>query len=69
MNFKIRKLTKFLGCTVYNCVWYFTESNHHGTRCAGEISAIPNDVCGVGVAYGAQISGIYYYRGKLIYNV
>ncbi|XP_006821631.1 proprotein convertase subtilisin/kexin type 7-like [Saccoglossus kowalevskii] len=32
--------------------------NHHGTRCAGEIAAVPNTVCGVGVAYGAKVSGI-----------
>ncbi|KAK3581011.1 hypothetical protein CHS0354_013905 [Potamilus streckersoni] len=34
------------------------ESNHHGTRCAGEIAAVPNNVCGVGVAYGSKVSGI-----------
>ena len=32
-------------------------TNHHGTRCAGEIAAVPNDVCGVGVAFGAKVSG------------
>ncbi|KAL4229144.1 Proprotein convertase subtilisin/kexin type 7 [Mactra antiquata] len=41
------------------------EKNHHGTRCAGEISAIPNNVCGVGVAYGAQISGLRLLDGPL----
>jgi kexin len=30
----------------------------HGTRCAGEISAVRNNVCGVGVAYDGQVSGI-----------
>ncbi|CAI7571386.1 unnamed protein product [Penicillium glandicola] len=30
----------------------------HGTRCCGEIAAAKNDVCGVGVAYDSQISGI-----------
>jgi kexin len=30
----------------------------HGTRCAGEIAAVKNDVCGVGMAYDGQISGI-----------
>ncbi|KAG0152173.1 hypothetical protein CROQUDRAFT_56154 [Cronartium quercuum f. sp. fusiforme G11] len=30
----------------------------HGTRCAGEIAAIKNDVCGVGVAYDAKVAGI-----------
>ncbi|XP_077985620.1 proprotein convertase subtilisin/kexin type 7-like [Glandiceps talaboti] len=32
--------------------------NHHGTRCAGEIAAVRNSVCGVGVAFNAEISGI-----------
>lgn len=32
--------------------------DHHGTRCAGEIAAVRNDVCGVGVAYDAKISGL-----------
>lgn len=30
----------------------------HGTRCAGQIAAKPNDVCGVGIAYKAKVSGI-----------
>lgn len=30
----------------------------HGTRCAGEIAAIRNDVCGVGVAFDAKVAGI-----------
>ncbi|RXG59176.1 Proprotein convertase subtilisin/kexin type 7 [Armadillidium vulgare] len=34
------------------------EKNEHGTRCAGEIAAVTNHVCGVGVAYRANISGI-----------
>ena len=34
-----------------------TGKNHHGTRCAGEISAVANDYCGVGVAYQSKISG------------
>jgi len=29
----------------------------HGTRCAGEIAAVPNSVCGVGVAYRAKVAG------------
>ena len=31
--------------------------NRHGTRCAGEIAAVANDKCAVGVAFNAQISG------------
>jgi kexin len=30
----------------------------HGTRCAGEIAAARNDVCGVGVAYDSRIAGV-----------
>ena len=30
----------------------------HGTRCAGEIAAVRNNVCGVGVAYDAKIAGL-----------
>jgi kexin len=30
----------------------------HGTRCAGEIAAARNDVCGVGMAYDSKIAGI-----------
>ncbi|KAI9366796.1 peptidase S8/S53 domain-containing protein [Zopfochytrium polystomum] len=33
-------------------------SDIHGTRCAGQIAAAPNTVCGVGVAFGAKISGL-----------
>ncbi|KAJ2716839.1 pheromone processing endoprotease [Coemansia spiralis] len=34
------------------------EDDYHGTRCAGQIAAARNDVCGVGVAYGAKVAGI-----------
>ena len=34
------------------------SDDHHGTRCAGEIAAVRNGVCGVGVAYTAKIGGI-----------
>ena len=45
-----------------NCVCLLlTElSRHssHGTRCAGEVAAVANNsVCGVGVAYDANIGG------------
>lgn len=42
------------------------DTNHHGTRCAGEIAAVANNgVCGVGVAYEAQISGIRILDGPM----
>ncbi|KAA8575311.1 hypothetical protein EYC84_004486 [Monilinia fructicola] len=34
------------------------DDDRHGTRCAGEVSAVKNDVCGVGVAYDSKIAGI-----------
>lgn len=34
------------------------SDDRHGTRCAGEVAAVPNDVCGVGVAYGSQVAGV-----------
>lgn len=30
----------------------------HGTRCAGEVAAAKNDVCGVGMAYDSKVSGL-----------
>jgi len=36
-----------------------TDSNRHGTRCAGEVSASANNsVCAVGVAYNSKIGGV-----------
>ncbi|KFA65127.1 hypothetical protein S40285_07142 [Stachybotrys chlorohalonatus IBT 40285] len=34
------------------------NDDKHGTRCAGEVSAVRNDVCGIGVAYDSKIAGI-----------
>jgi len=34
------------------------SDDRHGTRCAGEVSAVRNNVCGVGVAYDSRIAGI-----------
>ncbi|KAJ3386568.1 pheromone processing endoprotease [Entophlyctis sp. JEL0112] len=33
-------------------------ADRHGTRCAGEVAAVRNGVCGVGVAYHAQVSAV-----------
>ncbi|XP_067910104.1 LOW QUALITY PROTEIN: proprotein convertase subtilisin/kexin type 7-like [Heterodontus francisci] len=41
------------------------SDNHHGTRCAGEIAAAPNNFCAVGVAYGSRIAGIRVLDGPL----
>ncbi|KAI8883750.1 hypothetical protein K501DRAFT_183727 [Backusella circina FSU 941] len=37
----------------------------HGTRCAGQIAAVKNDVCGVGIAYDAKVSGVRILSGDL----
>lgn len=34
------------------------SDDNHGTRCAGEVAAARNDICGVGVAYDSRIAGI-----------
>ena len=34
------------------------SDDRHGTRCAGEIAAVRNSVCGVGVAYDSKVAGI-----------
>lgn len=34
------------------------NDNKHGTRCAGEVAAVPNAVCGIGIAYGSKFSAI-----------
>ncbi|XP_072049792.1 proprotein convertase subtilisin/kexin type 7-like [Amphiura filiformis] len=39
--------------------------NRHGTRCAGEIAAVPNNKCAVGVAYGAKVSGVRLLDGPM----
>lgn len=41
------------------------DDDKHGTRCAGEVAAAKNDVCGVGVAYDAKIAGIRILSGEL----
>lgn len=34
------------------------SDDYHGTRCAGEIAAVKNKACGIGVAYNAKVAGI-----------
>ena len=34
------------------------SDDKHGTRCAGEVAAVRNNVCGVGVAYDGKIAGV-----------
>ncbi|KAI8390318.1 peptidase S8/S53 domain-containing protein [Blakeslea trispora] len=37
----------------------------HGTRCAGQIAAVKNDACGVGIAYEAKVAGVRILSGEL----
>lgn len=39
--------------------------DHHGTRCAGQIAAVKNDVCGVGVAYDSKVAGVRILSGPI----
>ncbi|CAO1634509.1 unnamed protein product [Parajaminaea phylloscopi] len=41
------------------------SDDQHGTRCAGEIAAVKNDVCGVGVAHNAHVSGLRILSGPI----
>lgn len=41
------------------------SDDRHGTRCAGEIAAGRNDICGVGLAYDAKISGVRILSGEI----
>jgi kexin len=41
------------------------DDDNHGTRCAGEVAAARNDICGVGVAYDAKIAGIRILSGEI----
>ncbi|KAI7882315.1 serine endoprotease Kex1 [Mucor mucedo] len=41
------------------------QDDTHGTRCAGEIAAVKNDICGLGVAYEAKVSGIRILSGEI----
>lgn len=41
------------------------DDDKHGTRCAGEIAAVRNNVCGVGVAYDSRVSGVRILSGEI----
>ncbi|KAH9479765.1 Protease KEX1 [Psilocybe cubensis] len=42
-----------------------TELDHHGTRCAGQVAARRNDVCGVGIAYDAKAAAVRILGGPI----
>ncbi|KAI0263376.1 peptidase S8/S53 domain-containing protein [Gloeopeniophorella convolvens] len=39
--------------------------DHHGTRCAGQIGAVKNNVCGVGIAYDSKVAGLRILSGPI----
>lgn len=41
------------------------SDDKHGTRCAGEVAAVRNDVCGLGVAYDSKVAGVRILSGEL----
>ena len=41
------------------------KDDRHGTRCAGEVAGIRNDVCGVGIAWSSKVSGVRILSGDL----
>lgn len=41
------------------------RDDRHGTRCAGEIAAAKNKVCGVGMAYDSRIAGVRILSGPI----
>lgn len=43
-----------------------TDSNRHGTRCAGEVAATANNsICAVGIAYNANVGGVRMLDGEV----
>ncbi|KAJ3985412.1 peptidase S8/S53 domain-containing protein [Lentinula detonsa] len=40
-------------------------ADHHGTRCAGQIAASKNNVCGVGIAYESRVAGVRILSGPI----
>jgi kexin len=41
------------------------SDDHHGTRCAGQIAALKNNVCGVGIAYNSKVAGLRILSGTI----
>lgn len=39
--------------------------DHHGTRCAGEIAAVKNEACGIGIAYESKVAGLRILSGPI----
>lgn len=41
------------------------SDDHHGTRCAGQIAAVRNEICGVGIAYESKVAGVRILSGPI----
>ncbi|KII89183.1 hypothetical protein PLICRDRAFT_687640 [Plicaturopsis crispa FD-325 SS-3] len=39
--------------------------DHHGTRCGGQIAAVKNELCGVGIAYNSKVAGLRILSGPI----
>ncbi|KAF8911017.1 peptidase S8/S53 domain-containing protein [Gymnopilus junonius] len=39
--------------------------DHHGTRCAGQIAAQKNNVCGIGIAHESKVAGVRILSGPI----
>lgn len=39
--------------------------DHHGTRCAGQVAALKNNVCGIGLAYESKVAGVRILSGPI----
>ncbi|KAG6854699.1 hypothetical protein C0991_002410 [Blastosporella zonata] len=39
--------------------------DHHGTRCAGQIAAVKNNACGIGIAYESKVAGVRILSGPI----
>ncbi|KAF7295494.1 PHOMO B domain-containing protein [Mycena indigotica] len=41
------------------------SDDHHGTRCAGQVAAVRNTACGVGIAYNSKVAGVRILSGPI----
>ncbi|KAJ7217210.1 peptidase S8/S53 domain-containing protein [Mycena pura] len=41
------------------------SDDHHGTRCAGQIAAVRNKACGVGLAFDSKVAGVRILSGPI----
>ncbi|EAU88620.2 kex protein [Coprinopsis cinerea okayama7 len=39
--------------------------DYHGTRCAGQVAAVRNNACGVGIAYNSKVAGVRILSGPI----